>query len=404
MKRKIMSFSLAVLMCAMTACDVKDKKEEKIKVRSKGPTEATETTETTEEPIPPIIEDQGEPMYEETTVESVAYYKWEEYVFDDDEYKYLVINDWGGYCHLIANVEDGWYEMVEEEYGPIYIAGEYEDRFYYADTYGLKYIDLTDPDHHVETWFEFEDLEDIYSYDMHRNISAMDIVGDTLYFSYDWTVEFGDEYYGLYSIKFTDDSLDDAVKISSEATMGDWYADAEKEVLYFIEWLDYGDEEVYRYDIKTGEYEVLLTDVTSLEKKDKYLICKYEEGAVFYDTETCECVYLPEVGEPHNGLTYGLADVANGDVYYKDGNNIVKYDYGKKTVVYTADGDDFYGFSFWTDGIIELIYLDSGDRFLVEGEEYKALDCIADFEVKMFDGSTMIFTIDQIYCLQVIYS
>ena len=41
---------------------------------------------------------------------------------------------------------------------------------------------------------------------------------------------------------------------------------------------------------------------------------------------------------------------------------------------------------------------------MVEGEEYKALDGIADFEVKMFDGSTMIFTIDQIYCLQVIYS
>ena len=132
------------------------------------------------------------------------------------------------------------------------------------------------------------------------------------------------------------------------------------------------------------------------------LCVSYNKRSV--DTESGETVYLPEVGEQHNGSTYGLADVANGDVYFKVGNDIVKYDNGKKTVVYTADGDDFYGFMFWTDGIIELIYFSSGDRFLVEGEEYKALDGIADFEVKMFDGNTRIFTIDQIYCLQVIYS
>lgn len=405
MKRKVLSFSLAVLMCAMTACDVKDKKEEKIKVRSKDPTETTETTETTEEAIPPIVEDQGEPVYKETTVEPVADYEWEEYVFDDDEYKYMVVNDWEGYCHLIANGEDGWYEMVEAEYGPIYIAGEYEGRLYYADVRGLRYIDPADPDQKVETWLEFEELGTTeYGYDMYRNISSMAIVGDTLYFNYDWSTDFDDESFGLFAIKFTDDSLDDAVKISSEVSMGDWYADVENEVLYYNEWLDYNEEELYRYDTGTGEKELLLTQMSSFDMKEKYLVCKYSEGICFYDTESRETVCLPEVGEQHNGSTYGLADVANGDVYFKVGNDIVKYDNGKKTVVYTADGDDFYGFMFWTDGIIELIYFSSGDRFLVEGEEYKALDGIADFEVKMFDGNTRIFTIDQIYCLQVIYS
>ena len=402
MKRNIRGMALLImisLMASSVACESANKKPEKLNVRSKEDTDVevevvTEETET----------ETSETTTSETSEETTAAYEWETYVFEREKYKYLVlIDDDYEYCHLVAS--DGYgrmYELVEPEMGAFYIAGEYEGRLYYADKYSLNYIDMTDPEHPVTQLLLFEEMEGSDQwFEMYKSMVFMSMVDDTIYFNYNWIYP-EDEDYGLYAMKITDEHPK-AVQISSEAGIGDWCADVDNKVIYYNEPLNYSDEELYKYDIKTGEKELILTGMTSVDLKDHYLVCKYSEGVCFYDTETGEVTYLPEVGEPHNGSTYGLADIANGDVYFKVGNDIVKYDNGNKTVVFTSPKEGFYGFTFLTDGIIELIYIDGPEEFLVNGEVHKDLWTIADFKVEMMDGGMGYYTVYNIYALQQIF-
>lgn len=409
MKRKIRGTALLLmvsLIASSTACEATEKKTNELSVRTKEVTDTTvEVVFEEPEPDPDPEPSETNPSETTETTEATTAYEWEPYDFDRWVYKYMVLIDEDySYCHLVAS--DGYgmmTELIEPEYGPIYLAGEYDGKLYYADNDSLNYIDMTDPEHPVTTWLAFEKTDD-YVGEIYKTMTFMRMVDDTIYFTYNWAYP-GEDDYGLHGMRVTDEHPK-AFMISPEIGMGgtsDWAVDADNKIIYFNESLDYNQKELYKYDIETGEKELILTGMTSVKFKDHYLVCKYSEGVCLYDTETGEAVYLSEVGEPYNGLTYGLADIANGDVYFKAGNDIVKYDNGNKTVVYTSPKDDFYGFTFLTDGIIELIYYDNPGNYLVNGEIHSDLELIGDFKVQMYDGEMGYYTVANIYALQQIF-
>ena len=304
--------------------------------------------------------------------------------------EYLAITpDFYKHEYIIYRGDDGvWRELLEGK--DLNVVGEYDNKLYYANTEGFMYLDLTAPDAEPTKWVQFKQLkgssEDAFEYPVR---TAM--IGDTIYFEYATNAGGSEPTDGIMELHVSDDSMDDAKQLFAEALPGCWRVNEEEGVLYYlVEEVPHMDGTLFRYDPATRSSVAVNYGIHSfLNDGDTLLLVK--NGDLYYDGGGMELILLDFEDEMTGGTIIGAACMHNGDVYYKQGNRIMKWSNGTAEIFCEYDGDNLYGFLFMNGDSVELILQDEPDEYLAGDNIYSDISQVDSQAVIMLDGSTQYF-------------
>ena len=318
---------------------------------------------------------------------------------------------------IIAKDEDNnWNEIIEKKQ-EILICGVYNNKLYYSDEDGLKYIDLNNSQFSETKWLNYKEYQAYDNGGMKKlAISKATMIDDTIYFEYNTSAGGGDSTDGIQTIKITDNSMDNAKQFIAKVDMGNWEIDTDNRILYFIEFEHSLAGRLYKYNLVTNEQSKLFDKVVSFDvESNKILYYIYNQTTIpnanGYYPATYD-LYLYDLNSKENklinsskegslsGSLWSYAEYHNNDVYYKSGSSIVKYSNGKNDVIYTyssSDGGEYlYGFQFVDENIIELVLQMADNKYLVDGKVVSGTTEISTITVKMTNGSTKTFTTNNI--------
>jgi hypothetical protein len=275
------------------------------------------------------------------------------------------------------------------------IIGVYQNKLYFTDNEGFAYVDLSDNNYTRTSWINYDKKPS----DILREFV---IKNDKLYFckgvvNTDDSIN-SSHIYSIYSIGFTDVSLDNAIKIIDNATIVKINDD--KDLLYYMSGYTPNNsiESLYEYNLISREAKLLISNPRYYSIEDPNIL--YSEGFG-------EALYLYNIETNKSFMVSEYVDsfaIKNNDIYYVNENEgkLVKYDNGKNTVIYTySDKDDpdyrFSDISFKNDimilGFAKNDPVDGGsmEKYIVDGQIQEEVPTIS---VTMLDGTTKTYTID----------
>jgi len=344
-----------------------------------------------------LVEFQAENS-EEIDVPAEAIPEEDEDIFEpEDVFKYAIVKEDDTEYYIIQKMGDGSWKEIMQTDSPPRLAGSYDNKLYIYDHYGFAYIELNDTNISRTPWLDYQDPDDIFK----AKASNAVLIGDIMYFSYDTYPPATEMEKGLRVLKLSDTSFDDSEPLIPNVAYS-WTTDKNGKSLIYSEGHDVYGSEVYQYDLSNGETTFLIENAKSFRTyKDGHIL--YITGNILFgelylydpDTKTSQLI-LAESDYSHSGTLYAFADYRNGDVYYKDEDNIVKYNNGARDVIYTYDpshgGSDFYGFDFVRNDTIELIMQSAPNKYLID--ETEMVDVVPEdrgISVKMADGTMRFF-------------
>lgn len=343
---------------------------------------------------------------ENNTITKVAYKEFAVAKSDDKTINYIIAKD----------EKNNWNEIIEKNQ-EILICGEYNNKLYYSDGDGLKYIDLNNSQFSETKWLNYKEYQAYDNGGMEKlAISKATMIDDTIYFEYNTSAGGVDSTDGIQTIKITDNSMDNAKQFIAKADMGKWEIDTDNKILYFIEFEHSTAGTLYKYNLVTNEQSKLFDKVVSFDvKSNKILYYIFNQTTTpnangyypatydlyLYDLNSKENKLINSSKEgPLSGSLWSYAEYNNNDVYYKSGSSIIKYNNGKNDVIYTyssSDGGEYlYGFQFVDENIIELVLQMADNKYIVDGKVVSSPTGISTITVKMINGSTKTFTANNI--------
>jgi len=340
--------------------------------------------------------------------------------------------------YIIGKDENNnWNELIEKKQDVI-LCGEYNDKLYFADAESLSYIDLNKTPYSEIKWLTYKDYQAYDNGEMGRTISKATMIEDTIYFEYGTFSGGSEPTDGILTIKVTDTSIDDAVQFIAKAYCGKWEIDAKNKILYYIEYNDLV-HSLYKYDLNTGKQEVIINGISvpnsqnptkriikqsviDFEVYSDKILCLVTNQSTEPDTNgyypATESLHLYDITTEedkiintsnkgsHSGGLWSFAEYHNDDVYYKSGDNIIKYNNGKNDIIYRYSANDggesihgesgFYGFYFIDNNIIELVLQSADNKYFVNGKVVTEPTGISTITVKMKNGSIKDFAINNI--------
>ena len=347
--------------------------------------------------------------------------------------------------YIIAKDQNNnWNEIFEEDQG-IIICGQYNNKLYFTDEEGFKYIDLTNPKFIATKWIDYEKVQIYDNGELeNRGVVKAVMVDDIIYFEYNGSGGGTEPTDGIQTIRITDTSLDNAKQFISNVDFTQWEIDCNNKQLYYIEWRTFSlngethndlAHSLFKYDLSTGKQDVIIEGISQSISQDSYkrIIQQSVNHFKLYNDKILCLVYNQSTepdGTGHYPVTYSLhlydinskedkivhvnpsqsgsnsgglwsyAEYHNNDVYYKSGDSIVKYNNGKNDVIYTYSPNDggeyFYGFYFIDNNIIDLVLQNAKDKYLIDGKVVSNPTGISTIIVNMIDGSTKTFTVNNI--------
>ena len=348
---------------------------------------------------------------ENNTIVKVTYKEFAVAKSDDKTINYIIAKD----------ENNNWNEIIEKN-KEILICGEYNNKLYYSDGDGLKYIDLTNSQFAETKWLDYKEYQPYDNGGMEKlAVSKATMIDDTIYFEYNTSAGGVDSTDGIQTIKINDNSIDDAKQFIAKADMGKWEIDTDNKILYFIEFQHSTAGTLYKYNLTTNEQSKIFDKVESFDVcSNKILYYIFNQTTTpnangyypathdlyLYDINTEENKFITSTSFVNSGNLWSFAEYHNNDVYYKSGDNIIKYNNGKNDIIYTYSSKDggksiqgdsgFYGFYFVDTNIIELVLQMADNKYLVDGKVVSSPTGISTITVKMIDGSTKTFTAENV--------
>jgi len=348
----------------------------------------------------PVLEDPilvQEENSEDSAVSTEAIPEENESLFAlEDDFKYAIVQDDIEYFIIQKSGDGSWNEILRSDYFPIGLAGHHDNRLYFHDYYGLAYIDFNEKNTSRVSWIDYKDPDG-----RGTKIGRGELIGTTLYFSYNSFPAETEKEEGLRTMELSDTSFNDSKLLISNVQF-DWMSDKNDQSLIYSEGFAVHGSELYQYNLSNGEITAIYENVKSFQTyKDGHILYLTDplfSGKLFlYDINTKNSqLIFDKAKSTYTGSLYAFADYRNGDVYYKDGDDIVKYNNGNRDVIYTYSashgGEYFYGFTFIRNDTIELILQLAPKRYLID--ETTIVDTIPEdrkFCVNMIDGTIRFF-------------
>ena len=271
-------------------------------------------------------------------------------------------------------------------------------------------------------WLDYKEYQPYDNGGMEKlAVSKATMIDDTIYFEYNTSAGGVDSTDGIQTIKINDNSIDDAKQFIAKADMGKWEIDTDNKILYFIEFQHSTAGTLYKYNLTTNEQSKIFDKVESFDVcSNKILYYIFNQTTTpnangyypathdlyLYDINTEENKFITSTSFVNSGNLWSFAEYHNNDVYYKSGDNIIKYNIGKNDIIYTYSSKDggksiqgdsgFYGFYFVDTNIIELVLQMADNKYLVDGKVVSSPTGISTITVKMIDGSTKTFTAENV--------
>lgn len=272
------------------------------------------------------------------------------------DFKIISINSKDNIIGKTKNNE--WIQIVEtDEYTSV--LGVYQNRLYYHDDNGLKYVDLNKEEFESTTWINYQNngIDDI------DKIFDAAMINDTVYFSKYPSSE-------LLKLSINETNFNNATEVLQDVSSNDWKIDTENEIVYYI---DYYNNGLYKYNLKTNKNEKLFDgEIQELELCNNYVVYSTDaeqEELYIYDLKSKRNILVSDTyvwGNAFNKL-----QIYNNDFYYIDNGKLIKYDSGSKDVIYTHD--NLVSFFILDDNLIELelYYADeekTEELYLIDGK------------------------------------
>ena len=300
--------------------------------------------------------------------------------------------------YIVAKDENGqWFELTNGT-GITYL-DEADNKVYYSDGYTIKYIDINDPELKENTLFEFNKwYNEEYGYEEVSCVYDAVVIGNTMYFNFN-AFGGGDDPScttdGLMKIELNASSIDEAEQLIPVCDLGSWEYSEKENAFYYRDGSERSIyETLYRYDLSTGESTKIMESVNSFEIEDDQMLLLTEGGLKLMDLNTGDIqIVSPDSYSPRTGTLWSYAELENGDVYFSQGQNIVRYNNGNNILVCEVASSNFYGFECVENDIIRIIYDDYSEKYYVNGEYLEDLHGIADVQVRLKDGTTKDFTL-----------
>ena len=273
--------------------------------------------------------------------------------------------------YLIGKFNNNWIEL-DHQNSKLNIIGTKDNKLYYSDYKHIKYIDLTDDTHKVNTIYNSNG-------DTCRgNINDPAIYGDKIYF--ELAISCHDS--KLVSIEISDTALNEPKEVLGD--VNDYVVVGDE--IYYNVGFHCNDHKFYKYNMNTKKNTLIGTGICSFEIKDNNLI--YFKNNNYYDEKVDKFVYSNNSGYYNYDMNTGkstkidtvnisfnndnsmnvLGIIYDGSVYYIDGLKLMKNTNGVNETIYTynkSDSDSKYRLS--------LDDLSNGKVFVIRWEEYREL-------------------------------
>lgn len=319
-------------------------------------------------------------------------------------------------AYIVGKNENGmWKEILRENVNDI--IGIYENKLYFTNDDGIYYIDLVQSPFIKNEWIKYREFdveheampEDGGSFVSKEKEHIFDpyMVDGEIYFN------FSSSEYGLQKISINSKSLDDSVKVVDDC-FGNYVIDTNNKILYYLK-RNVPYDNLYRYDLQTNTEELMFEKVEGFRFKDNKILY-YGKNApdssdIYEEYEPDYYIYLYDIGTKTNELIsynkndnnmtnsiYNNADYIDGNVYYKRGALIEKYNGGNNNIIYSHSAatamNEFYGFNFINDDIIEIILQGQKDKYIlvhkdIEGNIFEEIPDEAKETIYTEDGTSI---------------
>lgn len=307
--------------------------------------------------------------------------------YKDLSYSEMLTAEQENVAYIVGKNENGTWKIILHE-NVNDIIGKYENKLYFTNDDGIYYIDLTQSPFIKNEWIKYREFDveheamptdggSFISKEKEHIFSPYMVDGE-IYFN------FSSSEYGLQKININSKSLDDSVKVVDEC-FGNYVIDTNNKILYYLKRsIPY--DNLYRYDLQTNSEELMFEKVEGFRFKDNKILY-YGKNApdlsdIYEEYEPDYYIYLYDIGTKTNQLIsynknvnnmtndiYNNADYIDGDVYYKIGALIEKYNGGNNDIIYSHSAatamNEFYGFSFINDDIIEVELQGQKDKYIL---------------------------------------
>ena len=286
--------------------------------------------------------------------------------------------------HLIVKVNNNWYEIASQTDvdNDFVIIGEKDNIFYYADSNGIKYVDLTNDNYKSVSYFILKSNE------CKNNIEQGFIYNDDIYLS----ISTSCNQYKLSSFSIKTGKIKTLIKnIGSNFHMynGNIY------------YLDYSNSlcngnALFSYNLRVKNSKQLSKDVCFFDaNKNKILFNKLDSSS----KESKYLVYLYDTDTDSNKyITDGISLSVYDDVlFYSKDSKVFKYINSNSSVIYDGSSDNslFEGVKILDKNRI-IISLGDDDKYILNDKvvsEDVFKSSFKNFKVNMKDGSSKKFSL-----------
>lgn len=225
------------------------------------------------------------------------------------------------------------------------------------------------------------------------------MIEDLIYFKYNLDIAADTKASGILCIDVNADSFEDAKQVITRAKDGQWTLDVEKQIIYYLN----DNNELRMYNIENEADELIIADIRNFEiDNEKILYLRinndYREAAnsivqaatyelKLFDMNSKEdtLIFESPLYNVTTGSLDGFAQMHNGDIYYKNGNSIIRYNNGTNEVIYTNEEGILKMFRYNDDGVITIRVDDNTPQYIYNGKVASRIPSM--YNVIMKDGT-----------------
>lgn len=272
---------------------------------------------------------------------------------------------------------------------------------YCYNSSGLCYIDFDKDDKKVEDWIKYREYKLSESYETGTlSFQKAYLIDNTIYYKYNLDIAEDTKVSGILSIDVDSSSFDEAKQIISRVKDTGWDIDIDKKIIYYLN----DNSELKKYNIETKEDETIISDIRNFEiKNEKVLYLKinneyretdnsivqaatYELRLYDMNNKDDKLIFESSLYNVTNGMLNGFAQLYNEDIYYKNDNNILKYNNGKNEIVYTQEEGTLKAFKYREDGLLKIFIDYDTPKYIYNGKTSSYVPSM--YSVTMKDGTT----------------
>ena len=242
--------------------------------------------------------------------------------------------------HIVGKKEDGTRKEIiavdEVNDGSLYVEllGVNQNKLYYTDNKGFAYIDLSSNNYERTSWIDFDEKKLDYSLLRHYLIKNDKLYFEKAFNNNDSSIN-SSFISSIYSIEFTDKSLDDATLIIENAEICglNMSNNSSDNSIYYTKFTD---NKLYKYNLDTKKSESLfeddLTNYYDMIGKSEILYIMNNELRT-YNMNSGKSTLIDDFVDDFKAK--------DNTYYYIKDNKIIKVSGSDKTTIYTNTYNDY---------------------------------------------------------------